>query len=252
MSRLQAPRAPVNWPRLIFRYTDEKTRAYLAQLQHKFAEVSAAYATVPKTVEPIDWNFWKKTIRSKGVVEQFEQEYVTEMKKEVKANATELEQKKRQQEAEIRGIEEKAATSADFLRELNSEIGWTKKWYDNTDAVIEGTWISWNKFKVEHFYPNYKIHRMNRVLFLGDPTQRLVRDVDKMSSVDLVELRNQLNNGNVRAMAAIVPIKTEVGDVSALQRPFVKKWLKDVNYDEAFKNPNASVVYRAYALRQIL
>jgi len=247
-----APRADVNWARIIFRYTDDKTRSFLAQLQHKFTEVATMSAALPKAVKPIDWDYWKKTIRTKGVVDQFEQEYNAEMKKEIKINPTDIESARRKQETEIRAIEEKASTSAEFLRELKSEIGWTQKWYDNTEQVIAGTWISWNKFKVDHYYPAYKIHRMNRVLFLGDPTQRMVREVDKINSVDLPELRKQLNNGNIRAMAAIVPIKEGVGDVSALQRPFAKKWLKDVNYEEAFKNPNASLVYRAFALRQIL
>jgi len=253
MSRPHLPaRASINWTRLIFRYTDQKTRDHLAHLQSKFTEVSALYNGIPKKIEPVDWAYWKKMIRTPGIVNEFEKEYELEMKKEVKLNTTEIEQKGRQQAGEIRAIEEKAATSADFLRELNGEIEWTQKWYANPEEVIRGSWMSWNKFKTDHYYPNYKIHRMNRLLFLGDPAQRLVRPVDRITSIDLVELRKQLNNGNIRAMAAVVPIKADVGDLTALQRPFVKKWLKDVNYEEAFKNPNTSVAYRAYALKQIL
>ncbi len=51
-------------------------------------------------------------------------------------------------------------------------------------------------------------------------------------NVDLIELRKQLEAGNVRAMGAVTPIMAEAGDLSALQRPFVKKWMKPVDYDE--------------------
>jgi len=244
-------RAPVNWGRLIFRYTDTKTREHLAHLQSKFAEITGLYATVPKAVEPIDWGYWQKTIRTPGVVDQFRKEYEQEMVKEVKLNPSDEAAKKQRQEQEIRTFEAKAETSGTFLSELDSEIAWTKQWHDNPTEVIRGTWISWNKFKRDNYYPNYKIHRMNRLLFLGDPFQRDARPVDRINSVDLVELRKQLDNGNVRALAAIAPMADEVGDLTALQRPFVKKWMKPIDYEAAFKNPNTSLVYRAYALKQI-
>jgi len=205
---------------------------------------------VPKEVPPIDWDHWRKAIRTPGVVEQFKSEYDTEMKKENKLNTAELEQKKRTQEAEIRALEGKAATSADFLKELKDEIAWTQHWYERPEEMTQGTFQSWNQFKRDHYYPSYKIHRMNRYMFLGQPLRHSGRDVDKLKNVDLVELRKQLDSGNVRAMAAVVPILNEF-DVSGLQRPFSKKWLPTPNWEEVFKNPNTSLVYRAFALKQI-
>jgi len=246
-----AGRAPVNWPRLLFRYAGSKTREQLALLQSKFSEVTTLYGSVPKTIEPIDWASWKKSIRTPGIVDQFQSEYEAEMKKEVKLNTAEIAAKNAQQEQEIRALEAKAQTSAEFLSELTAEIGWTQKWYNNPEEVVKGTMLSWNRFKREHYYPNYKIHRMNRLLFLGDPLQSEGREADRIDGIDLVQLRKQLENGNVRAMAAVVPIFSAVGDMSSLQRLFIKKWMKPVDYEEAFKNPNTSLAYRAFALKQI-
>lgn len=92
---------------------------------------------------------------------------------------------------------------------------------------------------------------MNRVLFLGKPLRKSGRDVNKIENVDLVELRKQLEAGNVRAMGSVVPIMNEAGDLTALQRPFIKKWIKPTNYDETFKNPTTSLAYRAFALKQL-
>jgi len=251
-SRPMATRAPVNWTRLIFRYTDPKTRAHLAHLQGKFAEVSGLYASVPKKFEDIDWKHWQSAIRTPGIVNQFKSEYDEQMKKEVKVNAAEAAAKKAAQDNEVRALEQKAQTSAEFLSELKSEIAWTSEWEANTEQVTMGTFKSWNKFKRDHYYPNYKIHRVNRALFLGQPMRRAGREVNKINNVDLVELRKQLDGGNVRAMAAVVPILNEVGDLTALQRPFHKKWIKPTNYDETFKTPTSSLAYRAFALKQII
>jgi hypothetical protein len=251
-SRPSVMRAPINWNRLIFRYTDSKTREHLAQLQGKFAEITGLYASVPKKVDDINWDEYRKTITTPGIVDQFKSEYDEQMKKEVKANAAELAAKKSSQEGEIRALEAKAATSAEFLSELKSEIAWTEQWEQNPEQVTQGTQNSWNQFKQDHYYPAYKIHRVNRVLFLGDPMRNVGREVNKIDNIDLIELRKQLENGNVRAMGAVVPLISEVGDVTALQRPFIKKWIKPTNYDDTFKNPNNSLPYRAFALKQIL
>jgi hypothetical protein len=236
---------------MIFRYTDTKTREHLAQLQGKFGEVQALHASIPKKFEGVDWGKWRSTIKTPGVVDQFQKEYDQQMTKVVKLNTNEIENKKRSQEVEIRSLEQKAATSEEFLKELKSEIDWTQQWYENTAETIRGSWISWNRFKLDNYYPNYKIHRVNRMMFLGDPMQRVGRAVEKIRNVDLVELRKQLESGNVRAMAAVAPIFAEVGDLNSLQRPFIKKWVKATNYEEAFKNPNTSLAYRAYALKQL-
>jgi len=249
--KVSVGRAPVNWPRLIFRYTDQKAREQLAQLQSKFAEVAGLFTAVPKEVPEIDWDYWRKEIRTGGIVDRFKSEYEEEMKKETKLNTAEVEAKKRAQETEIRALEAKVQTSHQFLSELKPEIEWLQHWYDNVEDVTKGSPRSWNKFKRDHYYPTYKIHRMNRFLFLGNPMQDTGRAVAKIDNVDLVELRKQLEAGNVRAMAAVAPIMSEVTDLDSLKRPFTKKWIKPVNYEEIFKTPTSSLSYRAFALKQI-
>jgi len=251
-ARRRATRASVNWTRLIFRYTDPKAREHLAKLQSKTTEVSALYGGVIKSIPPIDWSRWQSVIKTPGVVDTFKGEYDTAMQKVVKLNEQELAAKRSQQEAEIRTVEQKASTSAEFLAELKEEIAWTNHWYERPFDVAKGSRISWNDFAVEHFYPNLKIHRMNRRLFLNQPFQ-YERPYDKIDQVDLVELRKQLALGNVRAMAVVTPILEAVKDgMNGLLRPFNKKWLRNIDYDDQFKNPTNSLAYRAYALKQIL
>ncbi len=104
------------------------------------------------------WLGVQNTIRTPGVVDQFKAEYDEQMKKEVKLNQTEVAAKKQVQEAEVRALEAKAATSSDFLRELTAEIAWTEHWEAHPEEVTQGTWTSWNKFKLDHYYPNYKVY----------------------------------------------------------------------------------------------
>lgn len=90
-------------------------------------------------------------------MDQFKAEYDAEMKKEVKLNQAEAAAKKSSQEAEVRALEAKAATSAEFLSELKAEIAWTQHWEANAEEVAKGSYKSWNQFKLDHYYPNYKV-----------------------------------------------------------------------------------------------
>jgi hypothetical protein len=251
-ARPAVKRSAVPWARLMFRYTDPKQREKLAQMQTRFQEVQGLYAAVPKEAEDIDWNHWSKTLKTPGVVDKLKATYDDALSKQTKLDLNEESARKAKQDSEIRAIEAKAEVSKDFLNELKSEISWTEKWYNNVDEVAQGTFNSWNEFKRENYYPTYKIHRVNRVMFGNNPSRYAARPVDKLKNVDLIELRKQLSEGNVRALGAVSQIISEVGDLMSLQRPFIKKWIKPINFDEVAKEPTKSLVYRAFALEQLL
>jgi hypothetical protein len=245
-------RESINWPRLLFRYTDPKAREQIASLQTKFNEVQSLHSSLPKKIDEVDWTHWRTTIKTKGVVDTLEKEYKAAMSKVVTLNESEVDAKKRAQAVEVKALEDKASVSNEFLTELKDEISWTEHWMNHAEDVKRGRFRSWNRWKRTYRYPAYKIHRVNRVLFLGRRYQRAGRPVNKIHNIDLVELRKQIDAGNIRAAAGVVAILNQIGSLQGLQRPFIKKWIKPTDYEEAFRTPTNSLAYRAFALKNVL
>jgi len=247
-------RREVSWNRLLFRYTDPKERDRLARLQAKFGETSSKHGSLPKDLKDSDINFseWRQKIKTPGIVDELEKMYRTAMAQQTTLNSTERAGIEAQQDAEIKAVEAKASTSSDFLSELRAELEWLKPWYDRPMAVAVGSNRSWNKFQTETLYPYFPIYRMNKVMFYNDQLQDEGRPVARINDVDIVELRKQLRNGNVRAyVGALAPIAEQVGDLTWAKRPFFKKWLGPPKFAEWLRDPSTNIHYRAWALRQL-
>jgi len=242
----------VNWNRLLFRYTEPADRERMAGMQAKFSEISLKHAQMPKDLPRIDFNMWRKKIKTPGVVDALEAKYNERMSKMVKSDAGVVASRLASQSSEVAAAEAKAKTSSEFLSELQSEIEWTNEWYQQPEAVAQGSPESFNPFLAKTIHQPQVIWRTNKVLFHSNYFKYEGLAEAKIDDVDLTEVRSQLAKGNVKAMAAVAPILEECGDRSAFQRPFWKKWLsKNPNWPAVLKNPQLSVHYRAFTMRQL-
>jgi len=240
VARVAGARAPVNWPRLLFRYTDQKARDHLTALQANFAATQAAYASVPKSPEKIDWAHFKVTIKTPGVVDAYRAEYESEVAKQVKVNESELQTKLKAQAAEVTRLEKKALESKEKLDDLAyavEELTWMRDNLDMVDSTL-----------IDQFYPGMTEWQAERELEGNAFTHEAA--YDKLDAVDLKELRKQLSEGNVRALAGIQFVE---GTAPWLT---YHGWMRHVKrqhtMDEEMKNPHLSTIYRAHQLKTLL
>lgn len=244
----------VNWPRLLFRYTDPKAKEHLVSLQSKFSEVSSLYASVPKSVDAIDWSQWQKNIRTPGIVAELKAHYDKEMSKVVKVNTVELDTKKKAQENEIRQLESNQGESAEFLKDLRSELDYWQSLYNYENVFV---WIN----DVHSDWRNFPTHRYKKQAYkLGWTPTRQVSKRWKLRAfhtvwrnLDLKELRKQLAAGNTHATNPFYVTWERVPRHLYWYVPFDKKWFGQAPaaWSEVSANPQNSIIYRAFQLRQI-
>jgi len=244
-------RIDLNWNRLIFRYTEPADRLRLVEMQTRFNSVTSEYAAVPKKLDDINFDQWRKEISTPGIVDGLEKKFNAEMAKEVKLDAGERASIESAQSAEVRATEEKAGTSGAFLEELKAEIEWTTNWYAKPEQIPIGSKRGWNQFAQNTMLPAMQIHRMNRYMFLSDTWRAHGRPIHQIHKIDLSALREHLQKGNIAALQPVAPIMEATGSLWFAHRPFFKKWIKAVPYPAMFKDPNVSIHYRAHKLRQL-
>jgi len=232
----------VNWERLIFRYSDPAKKEALQSLSARYAEVNALHASLPKAADgvtaastpPIDWQAWRKVIRTPGVVDAYQAKYEAATKKEAAVDNAGLARRLQENDAELAVASAAAAKAASNIEALQREI---RVWQWEKDNIDELT--------VEYYlakYPGLHEKIINQCIdddwFAGDENEKLF-------SVDLKELRRQLNEGNVRALAALsfaADRKTiSIGPYKDLPVP---------SREEQIKNPACSIIWQAAQIRK--
>jgi len=221
----------VNWSRLIFRYSDEKKKATLSSLQSKWADIQSLHAALPKEIKPIDWNYWRKSIKTPGVVDEYQKRYESEMKKEIKVSESEINRRATEHQAEMKKAEEISFQCDGNITKLEKEIDeleWEKDHVDDLDLQ----WF-YNK------YPGSEeelLKEADEAMWFTDP------DMEKFDTIDFKELRKQLNQGNVRALAALSFAKY---NKTATFGPYT---INPKSIEEIVKNYQQSPVWMAHQI----
>jgi len=185
-------RASVNWNRLIFRYSDEKKKVSLSALQSKWADIQSLHSALPRDVKTIDWNYWRKTIKTPGVVDEFKKRYETEISKQVKVSESDMSRRALEYQQEVKAAEELAGKSDGNIAELEKEIEGIEWEKENIDKLDLEWYYKKNPGSEEYFQKE-----ADEAMWFTDP------DMEKLETIDFKELRKQLNQGNVRALAAL-------------------------------------------------
>jgi len=222
----------VNWTRLIFRYEDEKKKASLTSLQSKWAEIRSLHASLPREVKPIDWNYWKKSIRTPGVVDEFKRKYDAELSKEIGIADPDAAQRFAQNETELKRAETVAANAEKKIPALQEEVDEMTWEQNNLEKVDVNYWLK----KYPDAHAEF-VRQADHAEWFPDP------DDEKLETVDYKELRRQLNEGNVRALAAISFLKVR----PETRGPF-KGATQFSSVDEIIKNYQQSPVWLAHQI----
>jgi len=142
----------VNWSRLIFRYSDEKKKASLSSLQNKWADIQSLHNALPPQIKPIDWNYWRKAIKTPGVVDEFKKRYEAESAKKIKISEGDISRRAAEHQAELKVAEDMASKCDGNITTLEKEIE-DLEWEKENINVIDDQWffqkISWNRGHVE-------------------------------------------------------------------------------------------------------
>eukprot|EP00743_Colponemidia_sp_Colp-15_P000149 GILK01000171.1.p1 GENE.GILK01000171.1~~GILK01000171.1.p1 ORF type:complete len:190 (-),score=24.30 GILK01000171.1:96-665(-) len=107
------PTRGVDWNRLAQRATTDAARADFGRLRQQHDEMLKFITSAPEKVEPIDWDHWRKTIRTPGAVDAIKRAFEgLEVKnfddqnvaKEATVLFTQEVQKSESQVAEVKGL----------------------------------------------------------------------------------------------------------------------------------------------------
>jgi len=225
----------VNWKKLLFRYNNNpKRREEVSRSSAKINEISSLYFALPKTVEPIDWNFWKNSISTPGIVDKIKAEYDSEMQKQVKFDE-EAEKKHYQAfEAEYELAEKEAEKVEKNTETFNREI-----------EILEFEKKNIDKLTTQYFFDKYpgleeKFEKeQDEGQYFTDP------EYEKVFTIDFKELRKQLSLGNVRALSVLSFMPPHDGiDVSS-------PGYKNVPMEELMKNPQNSPIWQAAQIKSL-
>jgi len=223
----------VNWNRLIFRYRDEKKKSALVSLQSKWGEIQQLWSALPAKVDPINWAYWRRVIRTPGVVDEFQRKYDEEMKKEISVSQPDIAKRTKEHQGELEAAEVLAKKADENISELEKEISvveWEKENVDNLD-------LNWT-FKKFPGLQEQQIEEFANSMWFPAP------ELEKLETIDWKEMRRQMNNGNVRALAALsfmnYPATTSFG-------PY--KDIRMAPSDELIKNYQSSPIWIAHQIQ---
>jgi len=220
------------------RYTDPSRRTQLATLQHKFSETQQLANSLPTKIPQIDWSYWASSIKTPGVVEHYKKLYENEQKKEVKVNEQELSASQNAYKQEIAQLEKSKEKSIKFIDEIKAY----KQTLEEDRAKIENIEHTHGDLFARH--PGLLEQYRNE---MHEGEYGLHEEVEKLDNVDLVELRRQLEAGNVKSLGALSslppPKNLNLG-------PFNDQEWKYVPFDE--KDASSNLVYRAKQIKALL
>jgi hypothetical protein len=249
ITRALPARAPVDWPRLFFRYPEDNDRLRLTKLQQKFNEVLTKYNAISKTVEPINWEYWQNIIKTPGVVDALRKEWETALKVEYKANSAEIDAKKAIQAKEIASLETNTEASKEKVRALEGGIA-------DRQASIDTRFSDWTVDRIHQEYPGFEKYMEET---FEEPNYCPPDNSDKWRAVNWLEVRRQLLMGNVRPLAVrltlppALPIPWEPqGAMKVLVDKYNWRNVDEKYTEEVLAKPDLHPVVRAYQLRQLL
>eukprot|EP00823_Brevimastigomonas_motovehiculus_P008165 TRINITY_DN743_c0_g1_i1.p1 TRINITY_DN743_c0_g1~~TRINITY_DN743_c0_g1_i1.p1 ORF type:complete len:263 (-),score=55.89 TRINITY_DN743_c0_g1_i1:271-1059(-) len=234
----------INWTRVLFRYGgDVKVKNHLEDMRQRCERVQQDYEALPsKVVEPIDWNEWRKKIATPGIVDAYKAKYEALMSKDVVVKETPEQAKARTaswerelQRAEVRAqqAEERVAQLKDLIKCVEFE----KKYFFRIRIPTHARAV----------HPGYLTYIFEKIIMQQD-----VRDqyLYLHYAVDWQEIRKGAARGQVKA---IEPLLTQCDHETAYLLPkglvpYATKQFVQFQLD----NPQASTIYRAWALKKIL
>jgi len=220
------------------RYPDPNRRSQLAGLQHKFSETQQLANSLPTKIPKIDWSYWASSIKTPGVVEHYQKLYEAEKKKEVKVNEIELKASQTAYKQEIAQLEKEKEKSIKFIDQIKSY----KKTLEGDRAKLENIEHTHGDLYDRHpaLLEQYRTEMHEGEYYISD-------ELEKLDTVDLVELRRQLEAGNVKSLAAVsnlpAPKNLNLG-------PFNDPEWKYVPFEE--KDAANSLVYRAKQIKSLM
>jgi len=225
----------VNWKRLLFRYNKPEARAHITHLQTKINEVQQLYSSLPKRRDEVKWKDWEKKIKTPGVVAAYKSWYEAEMRQpqaQVKAAAAkteqareinELEAQRPRIEAKLAELAKEAAINEDFKAKLELAT------MDDIEDMLPGL----------HDYLSLRLRN-----------DQWVWDLDvKLESLDVFELRRQLNNGNAKALSVLQFADENEVPFGRPGRLTLRE--KFTSFGELVAKAEESVVHRAHLLKEI-
>jgi hypothetical protein len=242
-------RAPVDWPRLFFRYTEEGDRLRLTKLQQKFNEILTKYNSVSKNVEPINWEYWNAQIKTPGVVDKLRAEWETALKVEHKPDPAEIEAKKSVQARELAQLETNTEASKEKVRALETAIM-------DRQSSIDSRFTDWTVERIHQEFPGFEKYMEES---FEDANYLPPDETEKWRSVNWLEIRRQLLMGNVRPLAVRLTLPPNLpltwepqGPMKVLVDKYGWRPIDEKFTEEVLAKPDLHPVVRAYQLRQLL
>jgi len=227
-------RSFVNWNRVMFRYSDPAKREKLANLKAKTSEIQELLRS-PDTASGgaagIDWDAWQSAIRTPGVVDMFRRKYEKNLEKEFRVDTSDDAKRQQEFETEMQQAEKLAAEADANVEALNEELAVQQWELDNTVIDDMPYMLARNPRAFEE--AKSMAHSENMTFAIEKETMGL-------TGLDFKELRKQLNEGNVRAMAVFAGLP----DTGVLNLGPYKN-MKVPTREEQMKNPSASIIWIA-------
>lgn len=110
------------WQKLITPLTSKAVVAEYTQKQSEITSMLSAARSVPKKVEPIDWDHWKSVISTPGVVDEMQKEYESMKFPKAQAFTPEANAKIAEIEAEIAMAKAQASLGASEIAAADKEL----------------------------------------------------------------------------------------------------------------------------------